>query len=126
MLLLVTCVGISIAWWVHSSTPHNILYLHVYSGQFHHTATIGVSPGVPFHADFSEDPDSEKVLQGILESKGGEYKCALNLTINEFFIVDKFSETKSLPLNTIVPFSSTHFAILSEISDSHELESNIE
>ena len=135
LLLLVGCVAIASAWYVQSSTPAEVYYLHVFSETFHpvhqevfryHTATIGVSPGIPFHGNFTQSEFPVTVLDGRIERQGNQFACTLNLTIDETSVVDGFSKTKIIPLETLVEFSYVHSAILSKTSDPDDLDIPLE
>ena len=127
LLLIVAVVGISVAWWIQASAPPAVYYLHIFSLQVHpehrdrvissHVTTIGVSPGIPFHNEISNSSFTGKVLR-----KGSNFDCTLSLSVDESTIVDGFTKTMIVALDTTVEFSNFHYTILSKNSDPTELE----
>ena len=146
LVLVVILVAIAIGWWVDHSRKPEIYYLHYYSNRYRPShdlyhpdhdaplpnhintrlATIAISPGIPFRAEFPNGYDPTITISGTLKRSGGVFAGTVLIDVQDPGIAIEFGHTTPIPIDTLVSFfDSSHHLAVSRSPDPYSLKYDV-
>ena len=143
LILVISLVAVSIAWWVDRSVVQKTLYLHVYANSYrpHQDAwhplndptanqqiantrigTFSIYSGKNFYYNSPIDRNPELEVKGIVEPKNGQFECDIQFWIDDPNITIEYRHQTPVAIDKLIPFTGWYYFAISESEDPYELE----